>query len=388
MPDRHVPLIKPDLPTFDEIAGPLRTMLESGKLTNFGVHNQAFEREVQAYLRVPTAVAVSSGSLGLLYALQALDVRAGLGSNGTRPVVLLPSFTFMATVQSVLYAGCRPAFVEAGDDGNIDVEDLGRQLTDRPDVVALVAVHVFGLPCDVDAIDEVVKADARRRGRRLKVVYDAAHAFGSALSDGRRVGGFGDAEVFSLSITKALVCVEGGMVTSNDPAVGERVRYMRNYGIRSSYDAAWPGINGKMSELHALIGQRNLARLDERLARRRQLAILFQDQIHRRTSFRTIPSPPGIIHTYKDFVVRVPPALAGKRDAVCSLLKGRGIETRAYFFPPAHEQELFREYVDRPLPRTERLSREVITLPFFTSMAPDEIDYVVEGLAQAERALA
>jgi len=382
---RNVPLIRPDLPTLEEIEAPLRSMLASGKLTNFGVHNQALERGAEAYLGAQVAT-VSSGSQALLFALQALGVGAPPGA--PPPRVLIPSFTFMATAQAVVYAGAVPSYLEVGDDGNVDVEDLRAQLARLPDAAAVIGVHVYGLPCDVDGIEAVVADDAKRRGRRVKVLYDAAHAFGSALADGRRVGSLGDAEAFSLSVTKALVCVEGGMVTSRDPALIERVRRMRNYGIQAAYDAAYPGVNGKMSELHALIGVANLARLDERLARRRELAATLTARLHERTGFRTIPVPPGVTHTFKDFVVRVPTRLASRRDAVCAALKERGIETRAYFFPPVHEQVRFKAFADRPLPRTERFSREVITLPFFTTLQPEDMDAIVDGLAAAERALA
>src|SRR5262249_47336283 len=147
------------------------------------------------------------------------------------------------------------------------------------------------------------------------VVYDAAHAFGAA-KDGQRVGGFGDAEVFSLSVTKMLVSVEGGMVSSHRAEVLQRIRKMRNYGIEVNYDAHWPGLNGKMSEFHAVIGLHNLRRLDDLVATRQRKARYFLDRIAKETGFETLAWPDGVVHTFKDFTVLVPEKVGHLRDDV------------------------------------------------------------------------
>jgi len=242
---------------------------------------------------------------------------------------------------------------------------------------------MYGLPCQVDDIERVVDAAGRKRGKRIKVLYDAAHAFGSSVN-GRRVGTSGDAEVFSLSVTKALVSVEGGMVSSRDHELVQRIKKMRNYGIESNYDAHYPGLNGKMSELHALVGLYNLQRLDGYMALRQASARYYSDKVRARTSFELLPWPDRVVHTFKDFTVLTPPALDGRRDDIIAALKEAGVETRAYFCPPVHEQRYFAQFADRRLPRTERLARRVITLPFFTSITQDEMDVVVNALAQAE----
>jgi len=374
-----VPLIKPDLPPLEAIQESLREILGNGRITNFGRFVREFEQKAGSYLGAHVAT-LSSGTQGLIFALQALGLAPG-------EKVILPSFTFMATAQAILYAGGIPVFAEVEDDLTLSPADLESLLAQHDDAAIAIGVHMYGLPCRVDRIQQVVDEANRARRRPVSLLYDAAHAFGSAVN-GRRVGTFGAAEVFSLSVTKALVSVEGGMVSSSDRPLIERIKKMRNYGIEANYNAHFPGLNGKMSEFHAVIGIYNLERLDDYMAMRQISARYYIHEVESRTGFRTLPWPQGVTHTFKDFTVIAPESLASRRDNVIELLKERGVETRAYFHPPVHEQSLFRKFADRLLPRTEALSRRVITLPFYTTIGEAEMDYVVEALGEAERRLA
>lgn len=371
-----IPLIKPDLPKLDDIRGPIEEILSNGRITNFGKYVQQFEAETGAYLGTQS-VTTSSGTMGLLFTLAALGVEAG-------QKVILPSFTFVATAQAVLYAGGIPLFAEIGDDLNISVEDLERLLEEHSDVAAVIPVHMYGLPARPKEIEDVVARASQRLGRKIPLIFDAAHAFGASV-DGTRVGSFGDAEVFSLSVTKVLVTVEGGMVTTRNADLAERLRRMRNYGIQSNYNAHFNGLNGKMSEFHAIVGLHNLRRVEALMAQRQERARSFRDRLQAATRFRLTSWPEQVVHTFKDFTIRLPePAGATERDRIIAFLGERGIETRAYFYPPVHEQNFFRRFATRPLPVTEKLSRQVITLPFFTSITDAEIDYMVGCLKEAE----
>lgn len=371
-----VPLIKPDLPSLEEVRNPFEEILANGRVTNFGKYVTQFEAAAGAYLGTRT-VAVSSGTVGLLFTLSALGLEPG-------EKVILPSFTFMATAQAVLYAGGQPLFAEIEEDLNLSPSDVERLLDRHPGVGAVIGVHVYGLPARAAELEEIVAAAGRKRGRRIALIFDAAHAFGASV-DGRRVGSFGDAEVFSLSVTKVLVAVEGGLISTRRSDLIERVRCMRNYGIQSRYSANSPGLNGKMSEFHAIIGLHNLRRLTQLMAARQQRGRPYAEKVCRDTPFRVTPWPSGVVHTLKDFTVLVPEHAASQRDRIIEFLASRGVESRAYFYPPVHEQPFFKKYADRPLPRTEGLSRRVITLPFFTSITPAEIDYVVKQLSEAGR---
>ena len=333
----QVPLIRPDLPSFESIEAQFREVLANGKITNFSKYVGEFEKNANEYLGAHTAT-VSSGTMAMIFTLQALGLRKG-------QKVILPSFTFMATGQAVLYAGGVPVFAEVSDDLTLCPADLERLLQKHQDVFGVIPVHMYGLPAHTTEIQSVVAAASEKLGRRLRVVYDAAHAFGSQRN-GRKVGTFGDAEVFSLSVTKVVVTVEGGLVSIEN-----------------------------LKQLNALMGQRT------------QHARYYFDRIRRTSQFIPCAWPDNVVHTFKDLSVRVPVHLESKRDAVIAFLKDRGIETRAYFFPPLHEQEFFKAYADRPLPLTERLSRAVITLPFFTTITEEQMNYVANALADAERSL-
>ncbi len=375
-----VPLIKPDLPTLAEIREPVEEILANGRITNFGKYCQQFEQETQAYLGAQT-VALSSGTMGLLFSLGALGLKPG-------QKVIFPSFTFVATAQAVLYAGGVPLFAEIDDDMNLSPSDLEQLLDKHSDVGAVIAVHMYGLPAKVAEIQDVVDRASARAGRKIPLIFDAAHGFGASIA-GRKVGSFGDAEVFSLSVTKVLVSVEGGLVSSRNPELIERIRSMRNYGILSNYNAHFPGMNGKMSEFHAIVGLHNVRRVDTLMAERQRRACLFKQAIDSRTCFRVLPWPAEVVHTFKDFTIRLPEGYGVEaRDRVIRFLAEREIETRAYFFPPVHEQAYFAGMADRPLPRTEALSRCVITLPFFTSITPEQIEWVVSSLESAGKELA
>lgn len=310
-----IPLVKPDLPPLEAVEDSFRAILANGRITNFSPSMLRFEEEVSAYLGGLHAAATSSGTIGLVLAL---------GARGLQPgqKVIIPSFIFMAAAQAVYYARGIPVFADIDDDLTLAPSDLAVLLEHHDNVGAVLPVHTYGLPCQVDAMQQVVDAAAHRSSRPIVVLYDAAHAFGSAIGP-RRVGTFGNAEVFSCSATKMLVSVEGGLVVSRDAQMIERIRKMRNYGIGPNYDAHFSGLNGKMSEFHAIIGLYNLAR----------------------------------------------------------------IETRAYFSPPLHRQQFFQQYADRPLPRTDALAERVLTLPFYASITNEELAYVVNALGEVEQSL-
>jgi dTDP-4-amino-4,6-dideoxygalactose transaminase len=371
----QVPLCKPDLPDFMLLEDEFREVLANGKITNFGKYVRAFEQEASAFLGADV-VTVSSGTAGLILALQAAGLRPG-------EKVILPSFTFMATAQAVLYANGVPVFADIDHDLTLSSEHLETLLFQHRDVAMVLPVHTFGLPARTDDIQALVDRAGQKRSRPISVLYDAAHAFGAARGS-RRIGTFGECEIFSLSATKVLVSVEGGLVSSRDASLIERIRSMRNYGMEGDYQARWPGLNGKMSEFHALIGLHNLRRLRTLMSERQWKARHYQKNIRAQTACDVLPCPADVTHTFKDFVVLLPQGQAHRRAEIMAFLKRRGIETRAYFDPPVHRQDFFRRFVDGPLPHTEAAARRVMSLPFYTTMTVAEIDYVVRCLAEAQ----
>ncbi|MCM8757747.1 MAG: DegT/DnrJ/EryC1/StrS family aminotransferase [Candidatus Omnitrophica bacterium] len=372
-----IPLIKPDLPKLNRIEKDFRRILDSGKISNFGRYLSIFEKELSSYLDTEVSL-VSSGTTGLILALQAIGVSLG-------KKVILPSFTFMATAQAILYAGGEPVFCDIDEDMTLSLRDLEFLLEKHSDIFAVLGVHTFGLPCKVKEINKIVEDFSKRYNRPIHIIYDSAHALGAEF-EGKKIGCFGDAEVFSLSVTKPLVSVEGGVVSSKNSKLIKKINNMRNYGIGKNYNTYYPGLNSKMSEFHAIIGLYNLRRFGSLLRQRQTKARYYLDKIKRLTSFepQKVYSD-KIIHTYKDFTILIPKKLKNKRTKIMYFLQNKGIETRTYFYPPLHQQRFFRKFSNRKLPLTEDISQRVITIPFYASINQKEMDYVVKKLKEAER---
>jgi dTDP-4-amino-4,6-dideoxygalactose transaminase len=246
---------------------------------------------------------------------------------------------------------------------------------------AIVATHTYGTPCDVEGLADA----ARREGVRL--FFDAAHAFGSKR-DGRSIGSFGDAEVFSLSPTKVLVAGEGGIIATNDDLLAERCRMGRDYGNPGDYDCLFVGLNARMSELHAAVALRSFEDLDDRIHQRNELADLYQ---------RLLEDLPGIgfpyvrdedRSTYKDFTIIVDPVEFGIDAAeLGDALALEGIETRRYYAPPVHQMRAYRHSGGRAagqLPVTESVSPKVLSIPLWSSMTEAQVRGVAEAIERIQ----
>jgi dTDP-4-amino-4,6-dideoxygalactose transaminase len=261
----------------------------------------------------------------------------------------------------------------------------GRTLTLSPDSVrrsvgmhtsAILATHIYGTPCDVEGLRSV----AEEHGLRL--FFDAAHAFGS-MRAGTKVGGFGDAEVFSLSPTKVVVAAEGGLITTNDDLLAERCRIGRDYGNPGDYDCRFVGLNARMSELHAATALASLEDLDERLVERNRLAAAYTSALAGTPGVRIPQVPAGDTSTYKDYSVLVDPDEYGLDAATAAEMLGReGIETRRYYSPPVHAMKAYR-VPGNPvgqLPVTELAADQALTLPLWVGMTDVQIAEVAETI--------
>jgi len=366
----NLPITRPTLPGGAEVASDVAEIIAGGQLTN-GERVAAFEERAAAYLGVEHAVAVSSCSIGLLLVARCL---------GLEGEVILPSYTFCATAHALLWNGLVPVFVDCrADTWNIDPARAAAAITPRTS--AIFAVHVFGNPC---ALDELT-ALARRHG--LALVVDAAHAFGSRYA-GRPVGGWGAAEVFSLSPTKVLVAGEGGLIGTRDPRLAERLRMARNYGHAGDYDCRLCGVNARMTEMNAALGLRCLAALEENLERRLHRVWEYVARLGGLPGVSVQRVRPGDRSTYKDFTIRVDERAFGlDRDDLAQALAAEGIATKKYYHPAVHDQQAYRAF--RPpagrLPVTCDLARRALSLPLYSHMPPAEVAAVVEAVAAIQR---
>ncbi len=350
--DQKINIVRPVLPHFDEIAAEAREIVETGSLTK-GRHLRAFEEAVAAHLGVRHAVAVSSCTSGLMLTYQAL---------GLAGEAVVPSFTFMATVSALAWAGVRPAFADVKRSTiNLDPSAVESAIT--PATTAIVAVHTFGNPAEIEELQSV----ADRHG--LPLVFDAAHGFGS-LHEGRPVGAQGDAQVFSLTPTKLLIAGEGGIVATDRDDVAERVRIGREYGNAGDYDSAFAGLNARLPELNALLGLRSLSLLEEAALRRNAAADIYRARLGRLpgVAFQTIR--PGDRSSYKDFPLVIDPDAFGlTRGELALALAAENVETRNYYDPPVHRHTAYRHFSPAAdLPDTDFLSSNVICLPVWSDM--------------------
>jgi dTDP-4-amino-4,6-dideoxygalactose transaminase len=352
----RVPFVRPALPDAAVLLPAYEEILASRQLTK-GPYLERFERAIAERLGVKHAVAVSSCTVGLVLVYKVLDLAPPDRSAGPAEVIM-PSFTFLAAPAALVWNNLRPVFVEVDPRStNVVPEIMAAAIT--PQTVAISACHNFGNPCDVAALEAI----AVEHG--LKFVIDAAHGFGASLH-GKPVGKGATAQVFSLSPTKLLVAGEGGIVATDSDELARGVRLGREYGNDGSYDAAFPGVNGRMPELSAATALAGLAMLDEVAARRRGIAAAYRRGLAGLAGIGCMEETPGSEPSYKDFSITVDPERFGcTRDRVRGALAARGIETRAYYDPPCHRQRAFRRFHDprRPLPVTDVLASRSLSLP-------------------------
>ncbi len=363
--DHPFPIIRPsakDAAT-PELLERVRKVLHSNMLSNVGIYVRELEEEIEIRLGVEHAVAVASCTSGLILTLHALGVRDRR--------VAVPSFTFSATGLASYWNHNELRYVDIDDTWTLDPEIL-RAMDEG--VGALMPVHMYGNPCAVGALDSWAEE------AEIPLVYDAAHALGSVLRD-RAIGSFGTAEVFSLSPTKLITTGEGGIVTTNDAGLAEELRLLRNYGNLPDYTCKTPGLNARMSELNAVLGLEMLGHLERYVAARNRYVELYRRRLAniRGIGFQRIRQ--GARSSHKDFGVLVEPEAFGlNRDELAKALEAEGIITKRYFFPALHDLEAFPP-ADSPLPVTDRVSRQVLSLPIHNTMAEEHVERIAERVA-------
>ncbi|HTE66327.1 MAG TPA: DegT/DnrJ/EryC1/StrS family aminotransferase, partial [Candidatus Binatia bacterium] len=306
----------------------------------------------------PHAVATSSGTTALHLAL------LGYGVGDGDEVITVP-FTFIASANSVLYTGARPVFVDVEESTfNIDPSLVEAAITPR--TRAIMPVSLYGQPADLPAVAEI----AERHG--LALVEDAAQTHGAAIGD-RKSGSWG-AGCFSFYPTKNMTTGEGGMITTADPELADRVRLMREHGMKVRYHHDTLGYNFRMTDIHASIGLAQLSKLAASNARRREIAARYDTELD---GVITPAVQPGVTHVYHQYTIRV-----ARRDEFADRLRERGVGTGIYYPIPVHRQKPFQVlgYGDQQFPVTERLTEQVVSIPVHPSLTDDEVSTVIEAV--------
>ena len=335
-------------------------ILDTRLLTNNGPFVREFEEEIAARTGVRNCVATSNATVALEILVRALGISGE---------VIVPSLTFVATAHALRWQGITPVFCDVDPSThNLDPGRAEAMITPRTS--GILAVHLWGRPCDTDALDLV----ARRHG--LALIYDAAHAFG-CTHGGRPIGGFGDAEVFSFHATKFIQSFEGGAVTTHDDALAARLRLMGNFGFVGYDDVRCVGTNAKMSEVAAAMGLTTLESLEEIVAHNRRNHILYKRELAKIPGLTVIPYEEAERCNYQYVVLDVDPAPLGiGRDDLAAVLHAENVLARRYFYPGCHRMAPYRsESPDacRFLPVTERLAGRLLCLPTGQEVGQAEI---------------
>ena len=361
-----MPLARPRIANPAALARELERIVSGETLTN-GPTVRRLEERAAEYLGVSHCVAVASCTAGLMLVLRAAEVTGD---------VIIPSFTFAATAHAVVWNGLRPVFADV-DAQTLTLAPEAVERTVGVRVSAILATHLYGAPCDVEGLSSV----ASRNG--IALFFDAAHGFGARREE-TMVGGFGAAEVFSLTPTKTLIAAEGGIIATNDDLLAERCRIGRNYGNPGDYDCRFVGLNGRMSELHAAVALASFEDLEERISRRNELAGTFRKVLGEIPGVR-FPLVRDIDRsTYKDLSILVDELEFGlSADALAEALAAEGIETRRYYSPPVHRMRAYRSTASgAELPVTDAAAREALSLPLWTEMTEGHVERIGEAVVR------
>ncbi len=361
----QITVTSPLLPDLDEFQEMLKQIWESKWITNNGRFHQQLEKELAEYLKVPYISLFTNGTLPLITALQALRV--------TGEVITTP-YSFVATTHSLWWNGIKPVFVDV-DPTNCGLDPAKIEAAITPKTTAIMPVHCYGKPCDTKAIQEI----ADKYG--LKVIYDAAHAFGVEV-DGESILNAGDMSTLSFHATKVYNTIEGGAMVMKDEQTKKRIDYLKNFGFAGETTVVAPGINSKMDEVRAAYGILNLRQVDEAIEARRKVANRYREALRDVEGVEFFDDMPGVRHNYSYFPVFIDAERFGKtRDQLYFEMKEAGVLGRRYFYPLISEFSTYRglpSATRENLPNAYRLADTVLCLPMHHTLTDADIARVIK----------
>lgn len=365
---------RPLLPPLEAVHARLAQIWEARWLTNDGAQHVELTAALGAYLRVPNVSLFNNGTIALLAAVRAL---------GMRGEVITTPFTFPATPHAISWSGATPVFCDI-DPETMTINPAAIEELITPRTTGILAVHVYGIPCDVSALQAI----ANRRG--LKLVYDAAHAFGTRLN-GAGIGTFGDASMFSFHATKLFHTAEGGALTSASAESKTAFDHLKNFGILNQEEVDVVGINGKMNELQAALGLAVLDCVADEVRLRQAVIGRYRQRLAGVAGLTVMPEPAGVESSCQYFVVRIDGAAFGaNRDEVFEFLKEHNVLARKYFYPLCTDYACYRDLPSAApgrLPVASRIVHEVLCLPLYGTLALADVDAICDiVLARAGKA--
>ena len=360
MDNKLITVTSPLLPDLDEFHEELKKIWDSKWITNNGSYHKKLEAALAEYLGVPYVSLFTNGTLPLLTALQALRI--------TGEVITTP-YSFVATTHSIWWNGCKPVFVDIDSaTGNIDPEKIEAAIT--PKTTAIMPVHVYGKPCDTKRIQEIADIYG------LKVIYDAAHAFGVKVN-GESILNAGDLSTLSFHATKVYNTIEGGAMVMHDEATKKRIDYLKNFGFAGETTVVGPGINSKMDEMRSAYGLLNLKQVDAAIEARHQVAIRYREALRNVEGITFFDDMVGVRHNYSYFPIFVDEKAYGmSRDALYEKMKAVNVLGRRYFYPLISEFSTYRGLESaRPenLPNAHKMANSVLCLPMHHALSEEDI---------------
>ena len=364
MENKVITVTSPLLPSLDEFMPYLQDIWSRKWLTNNGYYHQELEKALCEYLKVPYISLFTNGTLPLLCALQALRI--------TGEVITTP-YSFVATTHSLWGDGIKPVFVDIDPETcNIDPEKIEDAITPR--TTAIMPVHVYGKPCDTDRIQAI----ADKYG--LKVIYDAAHAFGVKVN-GESILNAGDISTLSFHATKVYNTIEGGALVCHDEKTKKRIDYLKNFGFAGETEIVAPGINGKIDEIRSAYGLLNLKQVDTAIEARHQIAIKYRKVLRNVNGLHVMEDIPGVRHNYSYFPIFVDAEKYGMtRDELYFKMKEQNVFGRRYFYPLISEFSTYRGLDSARLdnlPVAHKIANSVICLPMYAGLSEDDIDRIL-----------
>lgn len=364
-----ITVTSPLLPNLGEFTESLKKIWDSKWITNNGEFHKKLEAALAEYLKVPYVSLFTNGTLPLLTALQAMRI--------TGEVITTP-YSFVATTHALWWNGIKPVFVDIDPStGNIDPEKIEAVITPR--TTAILPVHVYGKPCDTEAIQAI----ADKYG--LKVIYDAAHAFGVEVN-GESILNAGDMSTLSFHATKVFNTIEGGAMVMHDEKTKKRIDYLKNFGFANEVEVVGPGINSKMDEVRSAYGLLNLKQVDNAIAARQRVANAYRKALRGVEGISFWDDMPGVRHNYSYFPIFVDAEKYGMtRDELYMKMKDQGVWGRRYFYPLISEFSTYRGLESsRPekLPNAHKLADTVICLPMHHALKEDEISRIMDVIVR------
>ena len=351
---------RPNIGNRDRLFQRFNEMLDRKWLTNNGPFVREFEQRISEVIGVKHCIAICNATIALEIAIQA----AGLTGE-----VIVPSFTFIATAHALQWQGITPVFCDIDPKThNLDPIRVEEMIT--PLTTGIIGVHVWGRACDITALEKIANQ------HKLKLLFDAAHAFGCSFN-GKMIGNFGDAEIFSFHATKFFNTFEGGAIVTNNDELADKIRLMKNFGFAGIDQVIYLGTNGKLSEASAAMGLTGLESLDDFISINKKNYSSYKDELNNIAGIHLIDYDPNEKCNYQYIVIEVDETVTGiSRDSLVSILHAENILVRRYFYPGCHKMEPYRSYnphAGSMLHKTEKLSLRVLSLPNGMDIGQDEI---------------